>query len=150
MLLCAYYYYSFEFRRKGGTTEGATVNFLMANRTNRTTSPSGKVLRDERFNYQRMPSSCYHCSWCFDRINLTRSKMASFSHTELNRVQFQAQEHILARYRTGKDLFDRASEVYVRVENNDEIPELVKAQPERFAYMTNRTTLVDVGFRDVT
>ena len=111
---------------------------------------SGKILRDNRFSFQRMPSSCYHCSWCFDRINLTRSKLSSFSHTELNRPEYQKQDHILARYREGKDLFDRASEVYVHLDNNDEIPELVKAQRDRFAYLWNRTTLVNVGFRDVT
>jgi hypothetical protein len=27
-----------------------------------------------RFGYQRIPSACYQCSWCFHRINLTGSK----------------------------------------------------------------------------
>ncbi|CAF0796047.1 unnamed protein product [Adineta ricciae] len=147
VLICAYYYYSFEFRR--GTTEGATVTFLTLDPAEQAQTISGKTLRDNRFSFQRMPSSCYHCSWCFDRINLTRSKLGSFSHTELNRPEYQKQDHILARYREGKDLFNRASEVYVRLDENDEIPELVKAQRDRFAYLWNRTALVNVGFRDV-
>ncbi|CAF1290412.1 unnamed protein product [Adineta steineri] len=150
VLVCAYYYYSFEFRRQGGAIDGPTVSFLAGNRTNRTTSPDGKYVRDERFSYQPMPSACYHCSWCFDRINLTRSKLASFSHSELNRAEYHTQEHIIDRYRHGKDLFNRPSEIYIRIENNDEIPELIKAQPERFSYLINRAALVNAGFRDVT
>jgi beta-1,4-mannosyl-glycoprotein beta-1,4-N-acetylglucosaminyltransferase len=149
VLVCASYYYSFEFRRKGDAMVGPTVSLLMANRTNRSLSPSGKILRDERFGYQHMPSACYHCSWCFDQINLTRTKMASYSHTEHDRAQFQTQEHILTRYRHGKDLFDRPGEEYVRIENNAEVPELVKAQKRRFLYMTNRSALVNDGFRDI-
>lgn len=149
VLICAYYYYSFEFRRRGGTTIGATVTWLSMHRSNRTSLPSGKGLRDERFDYRRIPSACYHCSWCFDRINLTRSKMASNSHTELNQARFQTQEHILSRYRQGKDLFDRPGEIYLRVANNKEIPKLVNAQRDRFAYMWNRSVLPNAGFRDV-
>ena len=150
VLVCATYYYSFEFLRIGNVILGPTVSLLPANRANRSVSPSGKILRDERFGYQQMPSACYHCSWCFDQINLTRTKMASYSHTEHDRDHFQAQEHILTRYRHGKDLFDRPGEEYKHVKNNDEIPELVKAQQERFIYMINRSALVNVGFRDVT
>lgn len=75
--------------------------------------------------------------------------MASYSHTEHNRLEFRTREHIIDRFRTGKDLFDRPGETYVYVDNNLDYPQLVKAQPDRFLYMTKRANSSNAGFIDL-
>jgi hypothetical protein len=74
--------------------------------------------------------------------------MASYSHTEHNQNQFRSREHILNRYRHGKDLFDRPGEEYIYISNNTDYPQLVQFEAERFLYMTRRSNLTDVGFID--
>lgn len=37
----------------------------------------------------------WHCSWCFDRMESYVDKMKSYSHTEHNTLQYQAQKWII-------------------------------------------------------
>lgn len=145
VLICDFYYYSYEFRSKIHTHYGSTINLIISNQSN---IPSGNSLRDTRFKFQSQPSSCFHCTWCFNQLKKVRLKMSSYSHTEHNQIQFRSKEHILNRYRYGKDLFDRHGEEYVYIINNIDFPELVKLQAERFMYMTKRSKLPNVGFID--
>ena len=140
---CDFYYYSYEYRNKFLQHFGSTVTLINTNQTN----PSGNELRDARFRYRTISSTCFHCTWCFNQLKEVRLKMASYSHLEHNQVKFQSREHILDRYRYGKDLFDRKGLEYVYV-NNTDYPQLVKLQSERFMFMTNRTKLPNVGFID--
>ncbi|KAF9327710.1 hypothetical protein BG006_009027 [Podila minutissima] len=39
--------------------------------------------------------ACWHCSWCFDRMESYVDKMKSYSHTEHNKPQYQAQKWII-------------------------------------------------------
>ena len=75
--------------------------------------------------------------------------MASYSHTEHNQLRFRTREHIVDRYRTGKDLFDRPGETYTFVVNNLDYPRLIRAQPERFIHMTKRANSSNAGFIDI-
>jgi beta-1,4-mannosyl-glycoprotein beta-1,4-N-acetylglucosaminyltransferase len=146
VLDCDFYYYSYEFRSIIHKWYGSTITLIDSNQSK---NLSGNSLRDERFHFKSIPSTCYHCTWCFNQLKEVRLKMASYSHTEHNEIQFRQREHILNRYRYGKDLFDRPGEEYIYIKNNINFPELVKLQSERFMYMTRRSNLINVGFIDV-
>jgi len=145
VLVCDFYYYSYEFRNKPHVFLGSTVILVDTKQSN---SPSGNTLRNVRGSYHRMDSSCFHCSWCFNELKEVRLKMASYSHTEHNEEKFRARDHIIDRYQHGKDLFDRPGEEYIYISNNTELPRLVQFQPERFKFMTQRARLPNAGFID--
>ncbi|KAF9381215.1 hypothetical protein CPB97_007894 [Podila verticillata] len=52
--------------------------------------------------------ACWHCSWCFDRMEFYVDKMKSYSHTEHNDLKFQTQEWIIDYVNRGIDLFERS------------------------------------------
>jgi hypothetical protein len=145
VLDCDFYYYSYEYRSKMRQHFGSTVTVVEPYRSEH---PSGNSLRDARFHYRAISSTCFHCTWCFNQLKTVRLKMASYSHIEHNQAKFHSREHILDRYRYGKDLFDRPNEEYVYVKDNNDFPELVKLQSQRFMYMINRSNLANVGFID--
>lgn len=145
VLDCDFYYYSYEFRSKIHKHYGSTVTLIDSNQSKQ---PFGNSLRNERFHYRNIPSTCFHCTWCFNQLNQVRLKMASYSHVEHNQDRFRSRDHILNRYRYGQDLFERPNEEYIYIKNNADFPELVKLQSERFMFMTKRTNLTNVGFID--
>ncbi|CAM4885402.1 unnamed protein product [Rotaria socialis] len=144
LLQCDFYYYSFEFRHATRPySDGGTVSKFSPN----TAVPSD--LRKARFRYRSMPSTCFHCSSCFDRLASVRLKIASFSHTEFDIPKFRDQNHIIDRFRNGKDLFDRVGERYRRTYPHETgLPKLLRVEPKRFLYMLNRSS-PNAGFRDV-
>jgi beta-1,4-mannosyl-glycoprotein beta-1,4-N-acetylglucosaminyltransferase len=89
----------------------------------------------------------WHCSSCFSHIEEVLNKMSSFSHTSYNKEEFRDRTHIVDRVRKGLDLFDRQREEYVRVNNNQDIPEYLKANRERFSYLLDRDAW-NAGFLD--
>ncbi|CAF0913681.1 unnamed protein product [Rotaria sordida] len=144
LLQCDFYYYSFEFRHAPNPYfPGVTVSRL---------SPNDKIplnLRESRFQNRPMLSTCFHCSYCFDRLETVRLKIASFSHTDLDIPKYHDQKHIIDCVRNGKDLYDRHNEQYRRVNINEtELPRLVQVEQERFVYMLDRSS-PNAGFRDV-
>ncbi|CAF1074626.1 unnamed protein product [Rotaria sordida] len=144
VLQCDFYYYSFEFL-------SATYRYFPGITISRF-SPNDKIpldLRVGRFYNRPMLSTCFHCSYCFDRLETVRLKTASFSHIELNLPKFQEPKHIIDCFRNGKDLYDRHSERFRRVNINEiELPQLVQVERERFMYMLDRSS-PNAGFRDV-
>ncbi|CAF4649768.1 unnamed protein product [Rotaria sp. Silwood1] len=144
LLQCEFYYYSFEFRH-------ATRPYWPGGSVSRF-SPTDKIssgIREARVRYRPMPGTCFHCSYCFDRLSTVRLKLASFSHTELDIPKYHDQKHIIDRFRNGKDLFDRASEPLRRVYKNEiELPRLLQVEQNRFGYMLNRSA-PNAGFLDV-
>jgi len=116
--------------------------------SNQPNLPTSNSLLHERFKFNFFPSTCYHCTWCFNQLKEVLMKIASYSHTEHNEIKFRSREHILKRYRYGIDLFDRQGEEYIYINNNTDLPELVKSQPERFMYTTKRSKMYNVGFID--
>ena len=90
----------------------------------------------------------WHCSTCFQTAEEVLNKMASFSHTGLNQEVFRDKIRMVDRVRKGKDLWDREGEVYDRVDDHWDIPELVKKEPARFAYLLDRDGS-NAGFVDM-
>ncbi|KAL2123193.1 hypothetical protein VTJ04DRAFT_3648 [Mycothermus thermophilus] len=83
-------------------------------------------------------NASWHCSSCFATIRELVNKMGSFSHVGLNKERFRDPEHIVDRVRNGKDLWDRKGEFYDRIENNEDVPEFLKHNRDRFGYMLDR------------
>ncbi|CAF5169783.1 unnamed protein product, partial [Rotaria magnacalcarata] len=124
LLQCDFYYYSFEFRHATRQySDGGTVSKFSPN------TAVSSDLRKARFRYRSMPSTCFHCSSCFDRLASVRLKIASFSHTEFDIPKFRDKNHIIDRFRNGKDLFDRAGELFRRTDANEaDLPKLLRVE----------------------
>lgn len=145
LLKCDFYYYSFEFRSTNSPNwPGSSVSRFGPNDT----IPVN--LRHLRQKFRPMTGTCFHCSYCFDRISSVREKLSSFSHTEADTEQNRNQEHIVDRFQNGKDLFDRPDQPLQRVSTNEiDLPKLLKEQPQRFIYMLNRSSSPNGAFRDI-
>ena len=147
LLQCDDYYYSFEFLSSSSPfMPGATLSRFHAYQT----IPSD--IRTARLHYRPIHGVCFHCSYCFDRVELVRLKLSSFSHTELDRDRYRDVQYILDRFQYGKNLFYRLKKPYRRSSINEiELPRLlqVKHERERFRYMLNRSSMINAGFRDV-
>ncbi len=145
LLKCEYYYYSYEFRNAAiPYWSGVTVSRFGPNET------LPLDLRKIRNNFRPMLATCFHCSYCFDRISSVREKLSSFSHTEMDIEKYHNQQHIIDRFRNGKDLFDRWRQPLRRTKKNEtEVPKLLKEEPQRFMYMLNRSSSTNAAFRDL-
>ncbi|OJD18036.1 hypothetical protein AJ78_01928 [Emergomyces pasteurianus Ep9510] len=95
-------------------------------------------------------NASWHCSSCFATVKEMQTKIVSFSHTEYNRPEFTSKEHIVEVVRTGKDLFDRPSQIYERVDANEDVPAYLKGEAEKkkFRYLLDRDG-EDAGFVDI-
>jgi len=82
----------------------------------------------------------WHCSSCFGTVEDMLNKMQSFSHVSMNQEGFRDRERIVDRVRSGRDLWDRPGEMFLRIQNNEDIPELLKGEDgrKRFGYLLDR------------
>lgn len=79
-----------------------------------------------------------------------RTRMHSFSHQGWNTAKNRELDTMIDRVRNGKDLFNRAGELYDKIENNKDVPSYILEQFEqqgRFKYLLDRDG-VDAGFED--
>ena len=89
----------------------------------------------------------WHCSTCFETVDEVLTKMDSFSHMALNQEQFRDRKRIVDKIRQGLDLWDREGEIYDRIEGNEDVPEFLKSDRERFKYLLDRDG-PNAGFKD--
>lgn len=149
-LYSQFYYYSFQFRKTGSEWQHPQATFYEGQQ--QTLKPddlrSGKggfpVLR--WFETGSYANSSWHCSSCFDSIELFLNKMASFSHKWMNGAQFRDRDKIAAAVREGQDLWGRSNNKFVKVEDNEDLPPMVQ-NDTRFTYMRDRSG-ESAGFRD--
>ncbi|EQL36598.1 hypothetical protein RJZ56_001620 [Blastomyces dermatitidis] len=149
-----FYYYSFQWLHKGPDWAHPQATYYEG--YEETIKPDDLRMGRGRSIVQNMfgPmadlfNASWHCSSCFATVKEMQTKIVSFSHTEYNRPEFTNKEHIVEVVRTGKDLFNRPSQVYERVEANRDVPAYLKgkAEKERFRYMLDRDGK-DGGFVD--
>lgn len=93
-----------------------------------------------------MTHAGWHCSNCFQQIEQMRNKIRNYGHTELFQERLLTKQWIVESYRNGRDIFDRASEVYTFAEPDD-IPAFVRSQPNRFWFLLDRRGPT-AGFED--
>lgn len=95
----------------------------------------------------RLYNGAWHCSYCFSRLDEIVEKIASFSHSELNLPEYKDRSVILERVRNGLDLFNRSGSIFDLVDNNLDVPEVLKKNKEKWAFALDRST-VDANFKD--
>ena len=83
-------------------------------------------------------NASWHCSSCFKSVAEMVAKIRAFSHTEYDQPQFREPGEIVRRVRNGLDLFDRDGELYEKVDARNDIPEYLKMNMERFAFLVDR------------
>jgi beta-1,4-mannosyl-glycoprotein beta-1,4-N-acetylglucosaminyltransferase len=92
----------------------------------------------------------WHCSSCFASVAEMRTKMHSFSHQGWNTPDNREAAVMMDRVRNGQDLFGRPSEIYDRIDDNQDVPAYIRqqyAEKGRFKYMLDRDG-EDAGFED--
>jgi hypothetical protein len=109
---------------------------------------SADALDKQRSYFRCMPRSCYVCTWRFNQLKQKRFKMSGYTHAEHNRLEFLTRQHTVDRYRTEQDLLNRPDEKYSYVKNNRHYRQLLRVQSERFIYMIQRSTMINVVFTD--
>jgi beta-1,4-mannosyl-glycoprotein beta-1,4-N-acetylglucosaminyltransferase len=138
-----FYYFSFEFRHQQEFWPAPTVFRF-----------PGLVRDVKTWDYMRMSGDrnkfivsnmSYHCSWCFKTIAEFQQKAQSYAHTEHNTEKIRDPKWIADHVRSGVDIFERQVDKFFVMENNMDIPELLKVQSDRFSYMTNRRN-AEAGF----
>lgn len=155
-----FYYYSFQWRHRGGgwAHPEATVY-----RGDQTLLPNSlrQGLLDEGwapFAFWRrwwdrasLSNAGWHCSSCFATVAEMRTKLHSFSHQNWDTTENRNAEVMMERVREGRDLFGRVDQVYERVERSDmDLPGYVLEQNKaegRFEYLLDRDGQ-DAGFED--
>jgi beta-1,4-mannosyl-glycoprotein beta-1,4-N-acetylglucosaminyltransferase len=146
-----FYYYGFQFLHKGPewehpqatTFQGRSNTIRPANLRN---GEGGNRLV-AWWNKADLWNAGWHCSSCFATIEDMLTKMKSFSHVSLNQEHFRNRTRIVDRVRKGLDLWDREGELYEKIEGNDDIPEFLKGERERFKYLLDRQS-PNAGFMD--
>ena len=79
----------------------------------------------------------WHCSWCFERMSDLLEKFRSWPHTEWATPEKYNATVLASKVLDAVDLLDRGSR-FTYVNNPDNLPSLIKSQPERFAHLRSR------------
>jgi beta-1,4-mannosyl-glycoprotein beta-1,4-N-acetylglucosaminyltransferase len=146
-----FYYYGFQFLHQGlewghpqaTTYQGKSGTILPSNLRN----GEGEGRLGGWLQKAELWNAGWHCSSCFATIEDMLTKMSSFSHMTLNKEQFRDPERIVDRVRKGLDLWDREGQTYEKISENEDIPEILKSESERFKYLLDREGS-NAGFRD--
>ncbi|AEO66100.1 66d84d78-9c4a-4a52-9422-a09650870ab2 [Thermothielavioides terrestris] len=147
-----FYYYSFQWLRRGEEWPHPQATYYQGAR--RTLLPNSLRIADggmwpfREWEKGELANASWHCSSCFETVDELLGKMASFSHTSMNAERFRDRQWIVERVRNGKDVWDRESEQFDRVEDNQDLPSFLLENRERFGYMLNRDGPT-AGFKDI-
>lgn len=145
-----FYYYSFQFLHNGPEWPHPEATYYQGWRTIKPTNlrnGDGGIpwFRDQEKGV--LTNAAWHCSSCFPTIEQFLNKISSFSHKWMNSEEYRDRDKIADAIRQGKDLWERDTETFTRIDKNKDMPPLVLAEPERFGYMTNRDG-PSAGFTD--
>ncbi|KAK3310624.1 glycosyltransferase family 17 protein [Chaetomium strumarium] len=147
-----FYYYSFQWLHRGPEWPHPQATYYLG--AHWTLLPNDLRIADggmwpfREWEKGELANASWHCSSCFATTSEFLGKMASFSHTWMNKEEYRDRNRILDRVRNGKDLWDREGEVYDRVEDNQDVPSFLLENQERFAYMLDRDGR-NAGFEDI-
>ena len=130
------YYYSFQWLSQGqGNGLWVHPDVTYFNGFEDTILPQS--LRDDASETE-VWNAGWHCSFCFPSLEEIVRKVKSFSHTEMVRPEILDPEAILERVRMGLDMFGRDGSDCHRVDGNDDVPQFLLKNKERYAYALNR------------
>lgn len=140
-LASKFYYYSYQFLHVGSEWAHPQATWYDGSATVRPTNLRNgdgglPLLRDREM--LTLGNAAWHCSSCFSTMAEFLTKMESFSHGWMNDEYYRNKNRVADAVRNGVDLWGRESEQFVTVEDNLDIPRLIKEAPDRFVYMLNR------------
>jgi beta-1,4-mannosyl-glycoprotein beta-1,4-N-acetylglucosaminyltransferase len=145
-----FFYYSFQLRHKGlqwahpqATTYHGSKTILPVNLRN----GDGGIQALIKMDTADLWNAGWHCSSCFASMDELLTKLSSFSHQWMNAEKFRDKERIASYIRDGKDLWDRKTEEFDRIEDNQDVPRILLEQPELFTHLLDRDG-PNAGFRD--
>jgi beta-1,4-mannosyl-glycoprotein beta-1,4-N-acetylglucosaminyltransferase len=160
-LLSDFYYYSFQWRHRGpqwahpeatiyrGAETLAPETLRMGKLEDTIWAPLARLKRWR--DRGTLAKAGWHCSSCFATVAEMQTKMHSFSHQELDTPENSNARAIMARVRTGQDLFGREDQVYDKLRRGQmDVPPYILEQNEkegRFKHLLNRDG-EDAGFED--
>jgi beta-1,4-mannosyl-glycoprotein beta-1,4-N-acetylglucosaminyltransferase len=145
-----FYYYSFQWLHNGTQWSHPQATYYQGWRTILPTNlrnGDGNLPLFVRWETANLWNAGWHCSSCFSTVGEMLTKMSSFSHQSMNEERFRDKDRMAKLVRQGKDLWDREGEVYLRVDKNIDVPQLLLEQPKRFEYLLNRDG-PNAGFTD--
>ncbi|KAK5658771.1 hypothetical protein OQA88_1582 [Cercophora sp. LCS_1] len=144
-----FYYYSFQFLHVGEEWAHPQATYYQGARTVRPNDLRMGLGFFLTLWWDRadMWNAAWHCSSCFATIEEFLTKMASFSHRELNADRFRDRDLIADRVRKGLDLWEREGENFTRIDDNQDVPPFLLNHEERFRYMLSRDGKT-AGFSD--
>ncbi|KAI4207832.1 MAG: hypothetical protein LQ346_000335 [Caloplaca aetnensis] len=127
-----FYYYGFQWLHRGEQWPHPQATFFEG--------PENTVKPEELRNSHDSDlwNAAWHCSYCFGRLSDFVNKIQSFSHTEMNQPRFTDRAKILQRVRHGIDMFERNEVKIDRIDTNNDIPQYLLANRDRFGYTINR------------
>lgn len=149
-LRSAFYYYSFQFLHQGVQWAHPQATYYEGRRTIlpvNLRNADGSIPPLVWLEQADLWDAGWHCSSCFSTIEEQLTKMSSFSHQWMNQDFFRDRDRIADYVRQGKDLWDRPTETYARIEDNRDVPNILLRQRERFAYLIDRDG-PSAGFQD--
>jgi beta-1,4-mannosyl-glycoprotein beta-1,4-N-acetylglucosaminyltransferase len=136
-----FYYYGFQFRHIGQQWPHPQATLYRGS----STIPPADLRNGEGsflawWQKTDLWDAGWHCSSCFKSVGQMLNKMQSFSHMRLNREKFRDKARMVDRVRKGLDLWDRRGEFYEKVQENMDIPEILKGEEGKktFGYMLDR------------
>ncbi len=139
-----FYYYSFQWLHRGEQWHHPQATYY--NGIHDTIPPEDLRSRPA---HAELYNAAWHCSSCFPTMADMKTKITSFSHKGYNQPYFLDERRLLQNVRMGRDLFERESEVFDRVEGNLDIPAYLKGGIEgRFDYLLDRDPS-NANFADV-
>jgi len=135
------YYYSFQWLKRDDWAHPQATFYNME----KTVLPED--LRGS--NGDQLYNAGWHCSYCFSTVAEMVTKIKSFSHAELNKDEFKDEDKIVHRVRGGKDMFDRDSERFDRIEDNPDVPQFLLKNSQTYNYLLDRDP-ANANFKDYT
>jgi len=129
------YYYSYQWLHRGDLWHHPQATYYDG--PEKTIKPES--LRMDKADVELYMSG-WHCSSCFGTMADLKNKITSFSHKHYNQPYFLDTKKLLGKVRRGEDLFERAGELYDRIDDNPDVPVYLQTVDSRqkFAYMLDR------------
>lgn len=149
-LASKFYYYSFQFLHVGNEWSHPQATSFQGWRTIKPTNlrnGDGGIRFLRELEKGTLANAGWHCSSCFSTVEQFLNKMASFSHTWMNQEKYRDKKRIATAVRNGKDVWDRQQDKFEKIVSNQDVPEILRKESDRFAYMMNRDS-DNAGFTD--
>ena len=129
-----FYYYSFQWLHRGEQWHHPQATYF----TGFTNTVKPEDLRSGK-PHAELYNAAWHCSSCFPSMADMKNKITSFSHKGYNQPYFLDEQRLLQNVRMGKDIFERETEIFDRVDDNPDIPDFLKLDHEKkYDYLLNR------------